>query len=180
VATLREAAPHLTTYVTLSPVPGFGRWLQARLALEARADRSFGGDFVAPLEQRALTAFRAAASKEGVSLDAPFAEDAPLPPGLRESLLRLCAVYLVHAKKRQSALDPVAAFHLRNGAILAALHWEANPSPKGRRESAGIMVNYLYEHSQIEPNHSAYVANGYVATTAVVQTLLADDIPSKL
>ena len=93
----------------------------------------------------------------------------------REALLSLCARYLCLAKKRRSALDPVAAFHLRNGARLQAVHAGANPSARGLRESAGIMVNYEYREQHLEANHSAYVSGGDVQASASVWTLIGDD-----
>ena len=91
---------------------------------------------------------------------------------MRACLLSLCARYLCTAQKRQRALDPVAAFHLRNGAALHALHWAANPSRRGLRESAGIMVNYAYEPERIEANHCAYVESGEIAAAEGVWELL--------
>ena len=97
-------------------------------------------------------------------------DEAPLA-AVREQLLCLCARYLCLATHRRRALDPVAAFHLRNGAALAAIHWGANPSERGVRESASIMVNYRYEPSAIERNHSAYVSSARIAAAEGVWAL---------
>lgn len=66
----------------------------------------------------------------------------------------------------------MAAFHLRNGAQLHALHWAANPTRRGRRESAGIMVNYVYDLATIERNCAAYEATGALAASRAVRELL--------
>ena len=84
----------------------------------------------------------------------------------------LCARYLCLAAHRQRALDPVAAFHLRNGAELLNLNWGANTSTRGLRESAGIMVNYNYKPAEIEANHSAYVSHGTIAAAPHVWDLI--------
>ena len=184
VATLtseRQPPPH--TFVTLSPVPGFRSWLEARLA---RHDVSHATDADSSGEARALTRLLSALDAAGLTPSDPFETlssiHQPLDTALdgelaaaREALLSLCARYLCLAKKRRSALDPVAAFHLRNGARLQAVHAGANPSARGLRESAGIMVNYEYREQHLEANHSAYVSGGDVQASASVWTLIGDD-----
>lgn len=81
------------------------------------------------------------------------------------------AQYLLHAKGKNGApLDPVARFHLGNGALIHALHAEADTSTNGRRQSGGTMVNYLYDEKSISANHENY-ANDYqiAASNTVVQ-----------
>ena len=90
----------------------------------------------------------------------------PLP------LLRLCARYLLYARTpRGRALDPVAHFHLSNGARVEQLDWLGDRSPKGLQQSAGIMVNYLYRLGDIEANHEAYRDEGRVAASSAVRGL---------
>lgn len=214
LSSLATSEPSLDTFVTLSPVPGFGSWLEARLArhtpTRGAADSvatggraGHGAD-----EAAALDALLSALTAAGLSPAEPFEElgalhqadcgevggrdegdggdggrgdgasrtssgpGAPLLVAVRRALLVLCARYLCLATQRQRALDPVAAFHLRNGATLSAIHWGANPSARGVRESSTIMVNYLYEPSQIELNHSAYVSNGHIAATESVWAMV--------
>ena len=66
------------------------------------------------------------------------------------------------------ALDPVARFHLGNGASLHAIHWAADLSDNGLQQSAGLMVNYLYDLDNIEENHDAYFDQGEVAISRAV------------
>jgi len=87
-------------------------------------------------------------------------------------LERLCAVYLVTAKRGPQPADPVARFHLRNGARILAIKWLADPSDKGIRQSAGLMVNYEYDDAQVVPNHEAYVHDGIVARSPEIDRLL--------
>lgn len=86
--------------------------------------------------------------------------------------MRLCAHYLVHEKANGRALDRVANFHLTNGARIERLNWLADVSPKGMRQSSGLMVNYRYKLRDIEANHESYRASGEASTSATVRKLL--------
>lgn len=132
--------PKTKRYVTLSPVPGFCRWLTAQ---KAHAD---------------LDELRALAKDQGRDTTDP----------LWESLVRLCAQYLSSTRDNNLAIDPVARFHLGNGASLHAIHWAADVSEKGLNQSIGIMVNYLYDLSSIEENHDAYFDQGEIAMSRMV------------
>ncbi|MDB3934061.1 malonyl-CoA decarboxylase [Luminiphilus sp.] len=132
--------PKTKRYVTLSPVPGFCRWLTAQ---KAHAD---------------LDELRALAKDQGRDTTDP----------LWESLVRLCAQYLSSTRDNNLAIDPVARFHLGNGASLHAIHWAADVSEKGLNQSVGIMVNYLYDLSSIEENHDAYFDQGEIAMSRMV------------
>lgn len=132
--------PKTKRYVTLSPVPGFCRWLTAQ---KAHAD---------------LDELRALAKDQGRDTTDP----------LWESLVRLCAQYLSSTRDNNLAIDPVARFHLGNGASLHAIHWAADLSEKGLNQSVGIMVNYLYDLSSIEENHDAYFDQGEIAMSRMV------------
>ena len=132
--------PKTKRYVTLSPVPGFCRWLTAQ---KAHAD---------------LDELRALAKDQGRDTTDP----------LWESLVRLCAQYLSSTGDNNLAIDPVARFHLGNGASLHAIHWAADLSEKGLNQSIGIMVNYLYDLSSIEENHDAYFDQGEIAMSRMV------------
>lgn len=92
-------------------------------------------------------------------------------PGMLPSL---AAHYLLNAKGRGTApLDPVARFHLGNGAIIHALHPDADLSEKGRAQSGGVMVNYLYDLRRTAERHEAFAATGAVAATSGVKSLAA-------
>ena len=98
-------------------------------------------------------------------------EDATELEPSRDELLGLCAHYLADCKKGLFPLDPVARFHLRNGAVLERINWQANTSPAGLQQSAGIMVNYLYDERRLATNHEAFVARGEVRTSSAVAAL---------
>ena len=92
------------------------------------------------------------------------------PDGLR----RLAARYLVTAKRRGEPFDPVARFHLRNGARLEQINVDGDPSAKGDAESFGVLVNYLYDLDTLAENHEAYVNERRVAHSPAVAALLDD------
>jgi hypothetical protein len=90
---------------------------------------------------------------------------------LRPVLLQLCARYLTGTASYWR-IDPVAKFHLGNGARLERINWMANPTPRGYQESYGIMVNYLYDLAAIEENHEDFTRDGHVHRSPSVEALL--------
>jgi malonyl-CoA decarboxylase len=87
--------------------------------------------------------------------------------------VRLATHYLLNARRDNGqALDPVAHFHLTNGARVERINWLADTSAKGLREAAGIMVNYLYQLDRIDANAEAYARDGTVDASAGVHGLL--------
>jgi malonyl-CoA decarboxylase len=146
--------PRLKTFATLSPIPGFRRWLAEEAA--ARAGQP---------EHEALAAVLA-------RLDSLAWFKEPRTFGdVEQQLTRLCAHYLLHAKHRDDPLDPVERFHLGNGARLERLNWLADTSPNGTRRSAGMMVNYVYRLAEVERNHEAYAREHKVIAARRVEDL---------
>ncbi|HKT20953.1 MAG TPA: malonyl-CoA decarboxylase [Stellaceae bacterium] len=160
--------PHLSRYATLSPMPGFRAWLDARAAEE-------GEDLLAPAEQRALETLP---GPEDHSLTALLAnplwyDNAVVAAAIKAPLLRLAARYILTEKNgRGRAADGVAHFHLSNGARVERVNWLGDLSPKGIQQSAGIMINYLYRLADIEENHEAYTGEGRVAASPAILRLL--------
>jgi len=104
---------------------------------------------------------------------AATAEPADIPPeALRDELQALAARYLARQWESGHALDPVARFHLGNGARLERINWRADTSAKGLRQSLGLMVNYVYALDEVERNHEAYVNRHVVVASAAVERLL--------
>ena len=89
---------------------------------------------------------------------------------LRAPLLRLCARYLT--RQPSIRIDPVARFHLGNGARLERINWLGNATPRAIQESFGIMVNYLYDHDSIEGNHETFVRDRTIVRSPDVDALL--------
>ena len=152
---LKSELQHLTRFSTLSPVPGFRRWLTKRLASTS--------DPAAALLARMETGAR--------RLDTPKSDCS-----LKPLIMRFCAAYLTRHASTQEPADPVARFHLGNGARLERINWLGNTAPRGIQESFGIMVNYLYDIATIESNHEAFVNDGIVMCSADVDALLAEHI----
>jgi malonyl-CoA decarboxylase len=165
--------PKLKTFATLSPVPGFRKWLDARVAAK---DHSLFGRH----ERERLC--REAGAKDPCDAFAQlmlrgFVAEAQPPESLRGTLTHLCARYLVEEKSIEPngaarPLDPVARFHLGNGARLERINWLADTSPRGVKQAGGIMVNYLYKLDDIEENHEAYAREGRVVIADAVKRLL--------
>jgi malonyl-CoA decarboxylase len=160
--------PRIKTFATLSPVSGFRMWLEReahakpgglllpaeRAAMESLGEEAPEGDLMALLDQE------------------DWYNDQRIAQVLREPLIRLCARYLIRERAPSGrALDPVAHFHLSNGARVERVNWLGDISPKGLQQSAGIMVNYLYRLGEIEVNHEAYRGEGRVAASSALRNL---------
>ena len=105
--------------------------------------------------------------------DPHWSESSRVAEALKPTLLRLAAHYFLLAKARDGRpVDPVARFHLGNGARLERINWLADVSPKGMAEAHGLMVNYRYEIRDIERNHEAFANEGVVAASRQVHGLL--------
>lgn len=155
VEELKRELPSLTTFVTLSPVPGFMGWL-GRMLKAQEADRP-------ALDWRELA-----------TLQDPGWSTRPAGTDqnqLREAELAAAAWYFLEAKAGDKPLDPVARFHLGNGARLERINWRGDVSANGLRQAGGLMVNYLYELGAIEANHEAFVQNGTIAAAQAVRRL---------
>lgn len=95
-------------------------------------------------------------------------------PSEPEAVRRLAAHYLLNARRPDGLpLDPVARFHLGNGAVVHQVHAAADVSPKGIAQSAGAMANYLYDLARVAPNEERYIAERHVAASAEVRALAA-------
>ena len=85
---------------------------------------------------------------------------------------RLAAKYLLEAKAPDGLpLDPVARFHLGNGALVHAIHSGADLSETGIANSSGVMVNYLYDLSRITQNTIQYSSKRKVTAASSVRNL---------
>ena len=132
-------------FATLSPIPGFRAWLATARHLMSPA--------LASLELE---------SREQVG---------QLPKPISEEITRLCAYYLLRAKRRHAPLNSVARFHLANGARLARLNWLGDSSSAGIASSLGITANYVYRVAEVESNHEAYAKDFRVMTSFTVKRL---------
>jgi malonyl-CoA decarboxylase len=148
--------PKLTTFVTLSPVSGFTRWLAGELKAEQSAAISEGDRVVFELIERPH-----------------WWTDPEIFSQLEQPLMRAAAWYFLRAKTpRGTPIDPVARFHLGNGARLERINWLGDTSEKAIAQAYGLMVNYLYDLGEIEKNHEAYAEGRTVVASNAVQRLL--------
>ena len=167
---LSQEFPHLKTFATLSPIPGFVSWLKKAVA-------EGGTGLLLPSERKALAAAGVRKGAKGWLKEAigaaKWAEDEAVAKALKATLMRLCARYLAREKRPNgAALDPVAHFHLSNGARMERLNWMGDRSARGLRQSAGIMINYRYDLARIDANHEAYRSSGKRALSSAVKNLL--------
>jgi malonyl-CoA decarboxylase len=157
VEKLRVEMPRLRAFATLSPIPGFRPWL-AGVADFREGPR-------AAIELAGLLA----------QLDAPnWFKDGARTEELERKLVPLCAYYLLRVKHGIEPADPVARFHLANGARLERINWLGDTSPAGIRRSAGMTVNYVYRLADLERNHEAYAREGRASATRRTESLLAE------
>jgi malonyl-CoA decarboxylase len=151
VQALSDEFRSLRTFATLSPLPNFRQWVESR----------------SPSEKPDETALRS------IFYGRRWARDDQLATSLRGPLTELCAHYLLEAKRPNGkALDPVAHFHLTNGARLERINWLADTSPARMRESAGMMVNYVYRLDRIDELAQSYADLGRINASAAVTALL--------
>jgi len=166
VDVLSREFPRLKRFCTLSPIPGFVPWLELLLGSDGTGQ-----------SQALRQALKAVAAGLGADYTR-FAGDPTQAVGrlapFKVPLTQLCATYLLQRSNGELALDPVARFHLHNGAKLERINWSANISKKGLRESLGLMVNYLYEPDRIEVNHEKFVQGEIVASRQVRDLVLRD------
>ncbi len=157
VLELSAEFPNLKTFATLSPIPGFRRWLDKQIdAAEGTmltVEEAAGLEALAP-GQKAEAALQAVLSRSGWPADGVAAKV------VDPILIRLCARYLLAESRGDRALDPVAHFHLSNGARVERINIGADVSDKGMNESATMMVNYLYDPAKIEVYHEDYAGEG--------------------
>ncbi|WP_434517135.1 malonyl-CoA decarboxylase [Dechloromonas sp. ARDL1] len=152
---LKRDFPKLANFATLSPMPGLAAWVRRnpQVLAEAGVERS--------LDELSNGA---------------WAQDKKQVRSLRDPLARLAARYLAAAKQGGAEsgppLDPVSRFHLGNGARIERLNYLGDSSPKGFRQSFGLMVNYLYSPEEIETNLEAFAGQGAIAMSAAVRRLV--------
>jgi malonyl-CoA decarboxylase len=152
----------LRTFATLSPVPGFRRWLAGTAS--QLGDRGISAEILPLLADP---------------------DHQPLIDGrnnsfpARSELSRLCAYYLLYAKQGRLPLDPVARFHLSNGARLERLNWLGDTSETGIRRAFGMTVNYVYRLRDLERNHEAYARQYRVVASQEFERLARQSLLAK-
>jgi malonyl-CoA decarboxylase len=170
VETLQAEFPRLRAFATLSPIPGFRAWLgkNAGTLLQQLPDKlraELGRALQSDTPQAAQLASAVDAADKAQALDARSP--------VRQVLLHCAAHYLGRALHEGKPLDPVARFHLGNGARVERLNWAGDPSSKGLKQSFGLMVNYLYDLKRLD-KHRTQLAQGQVPVSKEISALLLD------
>jgi len=146
--------PQLKTFVTLSPIPGFRNWLEQAIDTN-----------ILPLKKQNIEVLGQLENPEWYKLNQESHE-------LKKLLLQLASEYLSNARRMDhEPVDPVARFHLGNGARLERINWLGDISKTGIERSAGMMVNYLYDLDQIEKNHEDYINEQKVIASNEIRKL---------
>ncbi len=154
VVELAHELPGLKTFATLSPILGFSAWLNS---VVGKADDTLSGNEAEAIDHLSLASWH---------------RNEEATEKMQGPLTRLCARYLLEVGSGGRPLDPVARFHLRNGARLERINWLGDVSAKGLSQSAGLMVNYLYDPRAIERNHEAYVKGGTITASVEIKRLI--------
>ncbi|GAA4429686.1 malonyl-CoA decarboxylase [Acidovorax lacteus] len=167
VETLAEEFPRLRHFATLSPIPGFRAWLgkhaaglMERMDERRRAELGRCVGFEPPQAAHVLAA-----------AEQPLTLDARSP--VRQFLLEAAARYLGRELVEGKPVDPVARFHLGNGSRVERLNWAGDPSPKGLKQSYGLMVNYLYDLKRLD-KHRSLLAQGKIPVSGDIDSLCRD------
>jgi malonyl-CoA decarboxylase len=171
VAELAREFKNLKVFSTLSPIPGFRSWLDKAIA-EGQPN------LLNTSERKELNFAmgRAGGAKGGLKealVNDDWCANEKLSNALQRPLHRLAALYLTTVKIKDNRVhDQVAHFHLSNGAIMERLNWMGDTSDKGIKQSAGMMINYLYNLDRIEDNHEAYSGLRQVKTSSSINNIL--------
>ena len=163
VEDLRSDLPKLDTFVTLSPVPGFASWLAG--------ERHSGHSHVLSTGDQAAL---------GALDDAEWPNDPSRSAAVKAALMPAAAWYFLQGRTKDGRpIDPVARFHLGNGARLERMNFLADGSGRAMRQAHGLMVNYLYKLDDIETNHEAFAQRNEIVASPAVKKLLRSDKPGR-
>ena len=173
VEKLSVETPNLKTFATLSPMPGFADWLNEQIEFSQ-------DDLLKQSEKKSLAEYTSYNTSADILKDLipklnlkEKEQKKQFFKELEAPLTRLAAEYICIARnKRGRAMDPVAHFHLSNGASVYRLNWAADTSLKGMAQSFGLMVNYEYKLKEIQNNSSAYEAEQKVAASGLIKNIL--------
>jgi malonyl-CoA decarboxylase len=158
VEELGRELPRIRTFASLSPMPGFRRWLKS---------------------EATWNSLSAELQKYVQSLDLSGASAGSPPSGLKSEVVWLGATYLLRAKNEKGPLDSVAHFHLANGARVERLNWMADTSDVGLNQSLGLMVNYQYTLADVERNHEAFVRRHEIVASRELRLMAKSPQPRR-
>ncbi|XP_012272190.1 malonyl-CoA decarboxylase, mitochondrial [Orussus abietinus] len=154
-----EEFPLVNELSSLSPIPNFKTWLLEKIKQDPS---NIFDNYERDIIQRFLRSDNLYTSLKKTFDSSRWTNDIMLTEILKEPLIRACARYLYREKRRNYALNSVANFHLRNGAVIWRINWMADPSPRGVTNSCGIMVNYRYFPDETESNSRNYIEKNII------------------
>ena len=153
---IQEELPHIKNFGTLSPIPGFADWFSYLDEVKIK-------NILGNLKDKDVSFLKSKDFKLG---DKRIVEN-------KEVIIKLVAHYIVNEKNNKGLpLNDVSRFHLGNGAIVDDIIVNANVSEVGFKRSFGVMVNYLYELTNIEKNHEDYVNNNKIIVSNKIKKYL--------
>ena len=186
VVALQKEFPSITTFSTFSPIPGFKSWFDSKLSLAQSSSLPLPTNLIQLNEQESKDIATAYAEVFGEKFDSnashllaklletkEWYKNDRLVKVVEKPLEKICARYLALEKKRNLAFDPVANFHLRNGAQFYRLCFLADNSAKRLKQSHGFMVNYLYQLEHLVENNEKYLTEGRISVSPQIQALLS-------
>ncbi|MQM31189.1 MAG: Malonyl-CoA decarboxylase [Candidatus Accumulibacter phosphatis] len=171
---LKRDYPKLTSFATLSPLPTFRRWAESQPEAWPKA---FTDADLAKIKRRLppeMAPVVGASDLAALFSAQNWAADEQLAASLQHGLTRLAARYLLTARKGDHPYDPVARFHLGNGARIERLNYLADTSSRGAQQSYGLMVNYVYDPDTIEENVEAFSRSGEIAAATAIRRSARD------
>jgi malonyl-CoA decarboxylase len=158
---LKAEFPTLKTFCTLSPIPSLSDYL-------GKGPRWRVGRYCA----KQLTRLESDFKELGSELQALSKSNTSLTQANQDRLMRLCTAYLAQTSPDDAVRsDPVAKFHLNNGAILERVNFAADPSSKGLKQSFGMMVNYRYDLDKVEEHHEKFLSGQTVSSKEILRIL---------
>jgi malonyl-CoA decarboxylase len=160
---LAHDLPNLRRFATLSPLPMLRAWLETEPVASWLSEA---------LRRRLLAAVPAAGNAAAALADPAWLQDPELVASLEEPLTRAAARYLAARGDAGAPIDPVARFHLGNGARIERLNWLGDRTPRRLAQSAGLMVNYVYDRPEIEQNHEAFASDHLITVTPAIYDML--------
>lgn len=176
VRELQAEFPRVDQFSTLSPIPGFKAWLLERIKAYEKDDQA-SGDVWNPIIEK-LGSWKEVKKR---LYNNTWHQDHNLAITLEPVLMAACAHYLYKEKRRGAALDSVANFHLKNGAVMWRLNWMADMSPRGMTNSCGMMVNYRYFiEDHLDDNSQNYLEKKIINASDQIKQLVGEKIPSKM
>lgn len=171
---LQKELPQIKAFSTLSPIPGFTKWLVGLLSSQAKEQGR--NELFTESEWQEISEITGDSSIETLKKllnTNEWVRSEKLTEVLHSPLMRLCAWYLYGEKHRGYALNPVANFHLQNGSVLWRINWMGDTSPRGIGASCGMMVNYRYFLEETASNSALYLGSKQVRASEQVLALVS-------